>query len=259
MKNILENSSKVIALLGFALLMITLVRDWGFFFVIGPQFQALQSPYDYLANSIYWLPQNLLFVVAVLAVGFVISHFAFGKVLGEQPRYFEGIGEKSKGNRRYKLLLVVMIAGAIAGLVGLFFSAVATPGIAVFFGATIVLLGEMIFFQRHFSGKNGAVFVGILIATFVTYVSFMLGNVDAITVIRAPYDVHQLTIKGGHKINVALLRNLDKGMLVWMPDTARATLYRWDQIEAVSRVVPLETETLACRFFAVTCSHSIEP
>jgi hypothetical protein len=57
-KSILDNGPKATALLSFCILMLTVFHDWGYFSIIGVKFQFLQTPYDYIANSITWLPYH---------------------------------------------------------------------------------------------------------------------------------------------------------------------------------------------------------
>jgi hypothetical protein len=63
MKEILDLVPKAIALLSFAVLALTVVHEWGYFWVLGSHFQAVASAYDYFSNSILWLPQNLLLLL----------------------------------------------------------------------------------------------------------------------------------------------------------------------------------------------------
>jgi hypothetical protein len=62
--SVLENGTKATALLSFAVLMLTVFHDWGYYWVVGPKFQSLQTTYDYIASSITWLPLSL----AMLAI-----------------------------------------------------------------------------------------------------------------------------------------------------------------------------------------------
>jgi hypothetical protein len=56
---LLDNGSTVVGLLSFAILTLSVFHDWGYFWVVGLRFQSMQTPYDYLANSIEWLPLHL--------------------------------------------------------------------------------------------------------------------------------------------------------------------------------------------------------
>jgi hypothetical protein len=58
----LDNVPKAVAILSFAVLIVTVLYDWGYFWVVGLRFQSLQTPYDQLANSIEWLPYSLVYV-----------------------------------------------------------------------------------------------------------------------------------------------------------------------------------------------------
>ena len=58
-KDALDNAPKAIAILSFAVLIVTVLHDWGYFWVVGLRFQSVQTAYDHLANSIEWLPYSL--------------------------------------------------------------------------------------------------------------------------------------------------------------------------------------------------------
>src|SRR5947209_5946132 len=67
--DLLDNVPKAIALLSATALLLTIVHDWGYFWIVGNRYLSIQTPYDHLTNSIEWLPQALL----SLCLGFVIS------------------------------------------------------------------------------------------------------------------------------------------------------------------------------------------
>jgi hypothetical protein len=77
-KNLIDNLGKFIAALSFALLTVTVLHDWGYFWLLGSRFQCIQTPYDYLANAIEWLPLHLALFLLALLCSFVL-----------QPLYWE--------------------------------------------------------------------------------------------------------------------------------------------------------------------------
>lgn len=77
MKSLLENGPKALALMSFSAVVVTMFHDWGYYWIIGSKFQSVRTPYDYIANSIAWLPLSLsIFAVYVFVAVAVGSFFA---------------------------------------------------------------------------------------------------------------------------------------------------------------------------------------
>src|SRR5262249_47326522 len=73
MNSIFENAGKLAAAITVAVVALSVVYEWGYFHVIGGEFQRFASPSDYLSNAIGWLP---LLVLGLLFIGVQVSVFA---------------------------------------------------------------------------------------------------------------------------------------------------------------------------------------
>jgi hypothetical protein len=51
------------------------VHDWGYFYVIGPQFRLIQTTYDYITNAIDWMPAFLVVVAVMVGSLPAITYF----------------------------------------------------------------------------------------------------------------------------------------------------------------------------------------
>jgi hypothetical protein len=78
MKCTFDNSTKLVAVLPFLLLVVSTVHDWGYFLVIGPKLRSIQTTYDYVTNALDWLPLVAL-VGAGLWVESNLSICSFGR------------------------------------------------------------------------------------------------------------------------------------------------------------------------------------
>src|SRR6185436_17088068 len=61
MKELLENLAAILAALTIGTLLLAVGYEWGYFLLIGRDFQALLTTSDYLSNTIFWLPFGLFF------------------------------------------------------------------------------------------------------------------------------------------------------------------------------------------------------
>jgi hypothetical protein len=61
---VMENGTKAIGLLSALVVVLSTVHDWGYFAVIGPDFRALLSAYDYVTNAFEWMPSAILLCIA---------------------------------------------------------------------------------------------------------------------------------------------------------------------------------------------------
>src|SRR5262245_35509562 len=85
MSSILENVGKLAAAISLALVAVSVIYEWGYFHVIGSEFQRFASPADYLSNAIGWLPYLVLslFGLAFFAgiqISFQFMQYRWGKV-----------------------------------------------------------------------------------------------------------------------------------------------------------------------------------
>src|SRR5258708_24467322 len=174
MKWILENATKVIGLLIFALVVFSTVHDWGYFSVIGPHFRTLLSAYDYITNAIEWMPAFVFWFVVMGGLTHLISSWF-------DPVHGGGYGDHRR--KVYRRILVWYSGCAlILGLgelgVGLFFQTFPQSREAQIISAMLALFAFFGFYvvwndtkmePRRFSLLLGALGAGALAAAaFVT-------------------------------------------------------------------------------------------
>ena len=62
MKAFLDHFAAILGALTVTLLALSISHEYGYFLLIGRNFQTLLTTSDYLANSVLWLPLALMFV-----------------------------------------------------------------------------------------------------------------------------------------------------------------------------------------------------
>jgi hypothetical protein len=60
MKSMLDSVTKLVAVSSFAAFVLSASHEFGYFWVVGLPYLAMSSAYDYLSNSVLWLPFTLL-------------------------------------------------------------------------------------------------------------------------------------------------------------------------------------------------------
>src|SRR5262245_58621229 len=112
MRWLLENAAKAIGLLSFSLLALSVVHDWGYFYVVGSRFRTVQTTYDYIANAIDWLPPLLLSAIVAAAIAKLLP-----KNVSDG---FEDLRQRDFA-RRWSRFAAAMLAGALLSLSGMWF------------------------------------------------------------------------------------------------------------------------------------------
>ena len=77
----------LIALLSVFALIASVLHEWAYFSVIGPQYQALLTSTDYLAHAIFWLPLAALILLAWFALSMLANKF--GNYLDSEERHYK--------------------------------------------------------------------------------------------------------------------------------------------------------------------------
>jgi hypothetical protein len=191
------------------------VHEWGYFFVVGAQFQTLVSATDYLANSILWLPQML----ALLGGGY-IGAYGLTRI---SPR-----NERQQGGR----VLQFVITFAATFVVSLADPLVGVPFLLVW----AVFLGTEVYFRWRPELRNTLsmtmrhVMVGLPL---VPAAAFGLGALEAQGDLRSTKDLFRIERKDA-QVEVNLLRSFDRGILVSNITEKRIEFMRWDEVRTMS-------------------------
>lgn len=238
---ILDQWPKLLAILTFVTIFVTLVHDWGYFLVVGSKFQSLQTTYDYLANAIEWLPATAIF----LAYNLFTMNFEtiIKKNTKSMPELFNTIGKNSS-------LIFILILGAFSIAVLLSLS----PPMRLYFmplmaaGAVYVLAS---FFIRNKSDGVALLTFVVSEAFLVTSLIFAFGVLQGQAALINFSDVYKITYKDQLSQNVGLLRTFEKGLLVRDYSSSAVVFLRWETIEKVSRIAPGNSSE--CGYWKLFC------
>jgi hypothetical protein len=248
MKNLIDNLGKFIAALSFALLTVTVLHDWGYFWVLGSRFQSIQTPYDHLANAIDWLPLHLAIFLLALLFSFVL-HVRIRKP--EEHLFPSGIMEKTRWKNARKSAAVSGV-GLLAVLGILLLAPQAFIGVAL--AAVLIQCYFTVspFVVIRIPPSNVNVFVWSIPPVLI--MAFTAGCLDALDSIDSSWNVYRIVPKDLPPFNANLLRSLDKGLLMWDGSAKRVILMRWEGISEISHfITPQDKTSYACRFLRFAC------
>jgi len=223
-KSLLENGPKATALLSFFVLMLTVFHDWGYFWIIGSKFQSLQTPYDYIANSITWLPVSL----ALVALYFGVVRLLLEVIL--QIRRTDEYDDSQSAPLRITRLNLkkrfnpVAIIGAVTTLVMGATSYVAKFPEKELFGSLAVMTAYAAVFSALVpraafwdQSLKQDIRLAILIwfGPMIVILTFVGGVAEAMYSLSTRHNVYALRQKDAAYKQVSVLRSLDKGVLMY--------------------------------------------
>ncbi|QUS39524.1 hypothetical protein RPMA_12280 [Tardiphaga alba] len=260
MADLLDRAPKALAALTTFTLVTTVVHDWGWFSVIGSEFQSLQTPYDYLAHALAWLPLNLLGLV-----GMIVLSRALNRLLSAtHDEWNNGFGDhQNKAARKHlkRISIYILLLCSISFLVCLTIPSDRPDLIIV----TLSILWLALFCRLYLSIESLRKLSRLAVITIMALpllgaLLFTSGLSDARQILHRTNAVYHLFLKDGRSQTINLLRNLDKGALIHDPTRSRVILIRWDQIDRLERFVSTKREeTLGCRTIGLGCSTSPSP
>ncbi len=200
MKWILDNVGKVITAIGFALLVLAVFHDFGYYFMLGRHLQSIQTPYDYLAHSIEWLPlHGSLILGYVLLTLFLTLLFGAGDRAGDgevRPREYPSGIQDSKRKKALKPIILFFVWGAMVALVSMFF--LPTGDYTVGFGVLLFLTVYVAIIFWWWSSRRASRSVYVLLLLFVPLLiifSFSAGWADASCGLNSSSNVYKIERK----------------------------------------------------------------
>jgi hypothetical protein len=265
LKSLVENGPKATALLSFFVLMLTVFHDWGYFWIIGSKFQSLQTPYDYITNSITWLPLSLaLLALYVGASGFIISQLISRRSTVEfdsQPPNLR------RAWLRQQLYRLTMLCAGLTLVSGAIWYVTKFPIAPVFGACTFVSVYVMIacvFYARatRYEWSQAVVPLTALISfvPIIVGLSFMGGLVEALAALSSRQNVYALRQKAVPDKQVLLLRSLDKGALTYNLRDNKIAFTRWDDLVGIDHTFfPARREGSICNFTDHICNAAETP
>jgi hypothetical protein len=265
LKTTLEDGPKFVAALSFCLLALTVFHDWGYFWIIGSKFQTLQTPYDFVANSIAWLPESL----AIIGLYAVISNIVFARLVRRRVSTPNAgsLAERRREIRKSFRALVVMRWTSLIGAISVAALAYVLrfPGGVLFgcgaFALLYIFFAMPVLLSRRFKEISGEWRFVLFSMPFVVYLAFISGTAEAIVAISNFANVYSIAKKDGSKLQILLLRNLDKGALVYDLAAQQALFIRWDDLTTIGHPVIFprrHQNTLLCTISPYGC-ESPEP
>jgi hypothetical protein len=259
-KSLLENGPKATALLSFCVLMLTVLHDWGYFWIIGSKFQSIQTPYDYIANSITWLPLSLGLITLYL----VATRLTL--MIGRRSRDdFKSTPHRLIQETQNRQYTRVAVLGFVATLLcGSFWYVFRFP-VGVLFGTFTIVTGYcsiLCVWLRfaNFRQSPDLTLVIMILSGFVPLIagmSFAGGVVEAIDALSSfNKNVYGLKQKDVPDRHVLLLRSLDKGVLTYDLASSQIAFTRWDSLIGIDHAtIPI----LSHRGFCGATEHICSP
>lgn len=235
MNKIMDSVPKLVAIASFLLLIVSVFHDWGYFWVVGSKFQEVQTPYDFIANSIEWLPGSLL----VLAV---VSMVLFAVVPKGSTPTPEGFGDvvRLRVRRKFRFAFWPLLAVLV---VGFGFSQFVTyrQEAGVYIALTCLLwfmfpISYLTFMDVKNTPSNRMVFL-LYFSTFpLLFLAFATGSIVAdYDVFLSNNNIYSVQLKSGSTKTVKVLRTFEKGILDYSPSERLVTFVRWDEVKSMQR------------------------
>jgi hypothetical protein len=252
---LLEAAGKAAAALSLVVLWLAFSYEYGFFQVVGREFQSLFGPTDYFASATSWLPS-----AAIASAAGMVWHFLM--------RRMEGFRSKSEMRATYKTRwgaflgvdFPFKILGAvivISGGVQLLFD---NPYL---FGAAAVAVSTIWFWLCSWFFRHDVVRISLSTSTMAfiffapptTLMAYWNGLSDGQKSLTSIQNVYTVQIKGdAQEKKVQLLRNLNRGILFRDPISRRVGLYNWTEIVVTSTRADISfRDNLFCKLSGFDC------
>lgn len=245
----LEKIPSLIAVATFAALLVVAANDWGYFGVIGPEFQSFYTAYDYISELVVSIGPIFVGLMVLLVIQAVIVRKTnFGS---------EGVPTSKWGKRLYDwhlelgwgigFVLAVLFTDetrrfGLYTILGLFW-----------FRACSYVYGHSAFdaFKRSATG----LLVFVLPAAMI--MAYGVGRDGAYTDLKSKEDQYRLYAKNREfSQSVKILRLLDKGAIVLDPVTKVVEFHPREDVALLERDEPKwETKSFACRHWGWGCTQ----
>lgn len=231
---------KFVTTLSVLVLFLAVIHDWGYFFVAGSKFQELQTPYDFLANSIEWLPFG---VIILCFYGAFFALLAPVFLNGIKPP--QGFPDVIRATYRRRRLIAVTFLGLLAAAIvvaswrepNLFppwmiyptmflLTAISGSLIVAFLGTSLrsELKGQLIV----------VLWIVLTTCTLALYEGLQAAGYD---LYGSTSNIYRVELKSGPPKLKKILRPLEKGLLTYDPLDQTTTFVRWEEVKSVTHDV----------------------
>jgi hypothetical protein len=240
-KGLLDNLAGTLAALTVGLLLLSVVHEYGYFWIIGSRLQTFLTTSDYFANAIVWLPFFIL-----------LMYFALDRDMLKGKNNFVRFG-RIRGVKLKLLWLSVVVGIPIITLFVLQEGALwSTAGIiSVLWYAYGV--DRLPFANAEDETKRIAHRFMAMIPVIALF-TFAWGLEQGVGDLKNTSEPYAVSLKSGEEQSGILLRTFDKGILFRTLAESQVEFLKWDQINKLYRTAPpVWQRSLLCRYFGVLC------
>jgi hypothetical protein len=241
-KVFLDHFAAIVGSLTVVLLLMSISHEYGYFLLMGQEFQTLLTPTDYLANGVLWLPVALA--------------TAYGAIDWNKLKEVPKAEKRDWKNWRTYIWPIFLAVFVIFSFLTMtwppnIFSIYFLGGVFVFIwsrtwpGLCSSLpqsLEELALIQRQI----------VRIGPPLLFILFLLGAISAVQDLESPSDPYTVRFKTSDQNDTRIfLRSFDKGILVRNPQTQKVEFQKWDNVVTLEKQPHKQTSTLMCGLFEI--------
>jgi hypothetical protein len=229
--------------------MLSISHEFGYFLIVGLPFLAMSSAYDYLSNSVLWLPPTVLLVSVASCVMIILENLGvFKQGKGDAISDAGFPSEKKEKRALLGSLTGAFVLLILAGVIALVFLNLNPPDLWVSLAGPAVLayvalmLPLAVIYYRSLSRRETAQLSGVLFVVPLIVMFFgFIGAQRARWNIGDVNNLYVLLFKEGQGASqqalnsVQVLRSFDKGLLVRNPANNMVEFIRWEALKSVAR------------------------
>lgn len=244
----LEKIPSLIAVATFAALSSVVAHEWGYFGIIGRDFQSFFNAYDYVSELLVSIGPVFIILLAVLAV----------QVAAYRTDNFEPKAPHSKWGKRISDWLQESAWTITFILALLFLDETTRFSLYVLLGLLWLRIGIYVYGHTalHSFARSPAGLL-VLVLPSVMISMYGLGRDEAYTDLKDTKDQYRLHAKNKEVgQSVKILRLLDKGAIVVVAETKAVKFYPREDIALLEHDIPKwDTKSFACRRWGWNCSQ----
>jgi energy-coupling factor transporter transmembrane protein EcfT len=246
----LEKIPSLIAVATFCALSLVVAQDWGYFGVIGIDFQSFFTTYDYISELLVSIGPAFVGLMALLAIqAAVFRHANFDT---------GGSALKSKWGKWFHNWNLELIWGFGFGLALLFSDETRRISLYILLSLLWLRIVSYVYGHTAFNAfKNSPAGLLVVALPALMIAMYGLGRDGAYADLKDTTDQYRLHAKNKEfSQSVKILRLLDKGAIVLDPETKLVEFHPREDIALLERDAPKwETKSFACRHWGWSCGQ----
>jgi len=238
MKEFFDAAPKIIGVSSFIVLLLSVVHEWGYFYVLGWHLQTIATTYDYLTNAFLWLPASSGILVTAQALEATMT---------------------IKENRVTLNRVVLYAAAAIPILGILLYLLIGGEGISPALSVTSLIgIGAVYLLTKIIPGEwlaENSKYRFVMMLPLIVLLMLGYGITNGYSDLRKVTDIYTVDQKEKQSARqLVLLRSFEKGLLVRDAPAQRIEFIRWESINSISRVLAAEQSIgYLCLWVGVIC------